>query len=32
LHDDLIDDAASLLHLTTREVETIPAYNAIAMP
>lgn len=36
LHDDLIDDAASLLHSATREVATeaamIPAYNAIALP
>jgi hypothetical protein len=32
LHDDLIDDAASLLHPIKGEAMTIPPYNAIVMP
>ncbi|MCP5227771.1 radical SAM protein [Accumulibacter sp.] len=32
LHDDLIDDAASLLHPPGSEATGIPTYNAIAMP
>ena len=32
LHDDLIDDAASLLRSTKREAVAIPAYNALAVP
>ena len=32
LHDDLLDDAARLLHPISGETATIPTYNAVAVP
>lgn len=32
LHDDLLDDAARLLHPIVGETAAIPAYNAVAVP